>query len=246
MKKIALGLAAALAVSLSATAEAASDGVRATLFDADIVMNGRPVQLLRNNPLLNYNGRVYVPVRQISEVNEAAVGYDAESRTVYIDQPSIGDGKSAVHAEAKDDTFTLRLFAGKTEYAEGEPIKVWARLTREQDEAVTVYHGEPLIRFNIADGEGFEDRQLLGFSLATDVFNPGNEYNARVSAYHLFSYNAAKHNFSWETYQNEAKRPGVLPPGDYTITAIADYSLDKAFSPDSKRVTKASIDIKVK
>jgi hypothetical protein len=119
MKKFMLGFAVMAVLSLSATAEAASVGVKASVFDAQIVVNNNPVHLNADNPLLNYNGRAYVTVRQISELTGSAVGYDEDTKTIYIDGPAELGGRPAVRSQAEDDTFTLKLFASKAEYKEG-------------------------------------------------------------------------------------------------------------------------------
>lgn len=247
MKKIVLGFAIAMAVSLSATAEAASDGVRASLFDAKIVVNNDPVQLNADNPLLNYNGRAYVPVRQIGELTGGAVGYDEDNRTIYIDGTVAGArGIAAVKAQAEDDTFTLELFSAKAAYEEGEPIRIWGRVTMEKDEPVTVYHGTSLVGFTLSDSEGVEAYGFPGFSLETTKYSPDDEYDFSVPNFSvLFNWN--KQGVSDpEAFLNEAKRPGVLPKGTYTIKAYADYRLSVEATPESNRHLETSIQFTVK
>lgn len=230
----------------SGTAEAASDGIKALLFDGKIVANNVTVQLNADNPLLNFNGRVYVPVRQISRLTGAAVGYDGDSRTIYIDSPApAAHGIPAVKSEAEEDTFTLKLYSAKSVYKEGEAIQVWGRVVREHDEPVKVYHGSSLVQIILADSEGTEAWAFPGLSLETTTFAPDDEYVYQVDGMSLlfnFNKNGSE---SFEEYYNEAKRPGVLPKGTYTIEAAASYSLELESSSESRRFLKASIVIEV-
>ncbi len=250
MKKWIIGFAAALVVSLSATAEAASDGVKASLFDAKIVVNNNPVQLNADNPLLNYNGRVYLPVRQISELTGSAVGYDGDNRTIYIDGTVFAPrGIPPVKSQAKDDTFTLMLFSAKAEYEEGEPIQVWGRVVMDKNEPVTVYHGGSLLQFILADSEGHEAYMFPSLSLETTTFAQNDEYAFVVpNSSVLFNLNrqGISDKVALETYLNEAKRPGTLPKGTYTIKAGANYRLEMKSNPESRRFLEASIQFTVK
>lgn len=249
MKKWIIGFAIAMVVSLSATAEAASDGVKASLFDAKIVVNNNPVQLNADNPLLNYNGRVYVPIRQFSHLGGASVGYDSDSQTIYIDSSPKVHGKPAVRSQAEDDTFTLKLFSKKTEYEEGEPIQIWGRIVREKEGVVTVDHGGSLVGYTLVDSDGVEAYTLPSFLLQSTTFAQGDEYEFQVSN-DFFLFNATKQGIAdqeqFEAYVNEAKRPGRLPKGAYTIEAFADYSLTGQTTPESNRHLKASISFTVK
>lgn len=60
MKKRTFLLALVLIISVATTVNAASEAIKAYLFKGTIVINNKPVEL-EDMPLLNYNGRTYVP-----------------------------------------------------------------------------------------------------------------------------------------------------------------------------------------
>ncbi|MFD0671093.1 stalk domain-containing protein [Cohnella sp. GCM10027633] len=242
-------LAALLFVLCTATtAEASEDAIRAEIFkDARLIVNNVPVQAREGDPpVLNVEGRTYVPLRKISEYLGGVASYDPADRSVYVDNvPHPPSGIPEVKAAASNEEFTIRLFSQKSVYAEGEPISVWARLTREKDEPITVYHGTALALIHLKDEDGFSDVTLAGLSLETSTFNKNDEYNISLHPLAIFSYKAYKMGGDWEEYMNNGIRPTVLPKGIYSITADAYYSLDKKFVAESTRDLQASIEITV-
>lgn len=84
MKKFIIGLLCGTVLTATSTAFA-SDFVKAFLFPVKLVFNGETKDPGDDNPVLNYNGKTYVPLRFLSETMGASVGYNGESQTVSVD-----------------------------------------------------------------------------------------------------------------------------------------------------------------
>lgn len=244
-----MALVVMVVLSIATTAEAAEDAIRAEIFkDARLIVNNVPIQAREGDPpVLNVEGRTYVPLRKISESLGAVASYDPADRSVYVDNvPLPPAGIPEVKSTASNEELALRIFSQKSVYAEGEPIQVWARLTRENDEPISIYHGGNLIGFNVIDGDGVEDNQIRTMALITETFQPHDEYTTSVHPMQFYSYNAKKrHVEDWTHFVTDGVRPSMLPKGRYTITADADYSIDRKFVSESKRNLKASIEFTV-
>ncbi|MFC5529766.1 stalk domain-containing protein [Cohnella yongneupensis] len=234
MRRKTILLALALLLLIATTAAAATDIVKARIFKGSVFVNNTPAQLNDDPPILSYNGRTYVPLRKFSELTRTYVGYDEESQSIYLDLPVENMGKSEIHSKTSNDEFTLSIFSGKSVYKEGEPIKVWSRLTRDSDQPVTIYHGGALVLYHIVDGNGFQNYPFSSFEGITSTFQPGDEYNSNLNPSQFLSFN-----------RNETKHPAKLPKGTYTITAEANYNIERYSTLESKRILKASIEFKV-
>ncbi|WEK55347.1 MAG: stalk domain-containing protein [Candidatus Cohnella colombiensis] len=246
MNKRSLLLMFILLLSLTTTVSAASDAIKAKLFQATIYINKFIIQADERTTLLNYNDRVYVPLRKLTEITGAAIGYDSKSRSIYIDQPQAFSVKSSVHRKASNDSFTLHIYSEKAEYAQGESIRIWSRLVNESEQSVTIYHAQPLVGYNIVDEEDSADNQIYALSLTETTFNSEDEYNSSLLPIHSISYNVRKLDLEdFNKYIDQSARPSMLPKGTYTVTAEAPYSLSKSFSEENKRKLQASITIKV-
>lgn len=95
---------------LPASAAAASDSVEVRLFPVTFVINNQAKEPGREEAVFNHNGRVYVPIRFVSESLGARVDYDAKERKVVIGNSNVfqaeyvkvGDriaGMEVVHAD---------------------------------------------------------------------------------------------------------------------------------------------------
>lgn len=247
MKKVkALLVAAAVLLLMSATAHAAGQAIKAALFKSSIYVNNQLKEWGEDTPLLNYNNRVYVPLRAFATILGDAVGYDAKSKTVYVDQPNSWPVQSKLHSATEEEGLEIKILSEKAVYAYGEPIRIWARLSNASNQEITLYHGSPLVGFNIKDKDGFESNQWYALDLHTSKFKPGDEYSSILSPRQFLAYNSYKQGiYDFDRYSDKTARPAALPKGEYTIEAVADYSLSKEINDDTKRKLKASIQITV-
>ncbi len=140
------------------------------------------------------------------------------------------------------------FFSEKAVYAEGEPIRIWSRLSNENDHPVTVIHSGPFVGYDIKDEEGFEHNQIYAFYAMPVTLNPGDESSSSLSSSYFAMYNANKNGMNAEIikYLNETARPSMLSKGTYTITAVANYSRTQNDIVGSKVLLKTSITITVK
>ncbi|RED51632.1 copper amine oxidase-like protein [Cohnella lupini] len=234
-----------LLLLFSSTANAVGITNKISLFNGSIVLNNMVVQL-KENPLIIYNEKAYVPLRAIAQTLGGVVGYNKENRSIYIDQPSLYFGKSEINQKVKNEEFTLSIFSKNATYNQGESIQVWSHLLNESDQPITISHGEPLVGYNIQEESGFEVNQIYAFSLNQSSFNPGDEFSSQLLPLYIVFYNSQKQGVDLIKYLTETDRPSLLPKGKYTITAEASYFVGKdPTQKEAKRNLKASISITI-
>jgi hypothetical protein len=83
MRKTVISFLCGTLLSLT-TVAAASDTIQAFLFPAKLQINGVEKQPADGNPVLNYNGSVYVPLRFVAEALGSKVSYEEETKTVMV------------------------------------------------------------------------------------------------------------------------------------------------------------------
>lgn len=238
--------AAAVLLLVSTTAHAAGQAIKAALFQSKIIVNNKLKELSSETTLLNYNNRVYVPLRAFASILGSAVGYDADNKTIFVDQPNSWPVKSELHGATEKEGLEIKILSEKAVYAYGEPIRIWARLSNASAQEITLYLASPLVGFNIKDKDGFESNQWYALDLHTSKFKPGDEYSSILSPRQFLAYNAYKQGiYDFDQYSDKTARPAALPKGEYTIEAVADYSLSREKNDSARRSLKASVKITV-
>ncbi|MCM3634116.1 stalk domain-containing protein [Paenibacillus camelliae] len=227
-KRIILIAIAIILFLCSSTMLAASDKISAYLFKGKLVVNNQMVDLKQD--VFNINGSVYVPLRAFTDQLRGHVSYNKDEQTIYVEQSTTTTKKSTVNAKDSDNIFTLHAFASKSEYEYGEPIEIWARLSNDTDRVVNIWHGPLLINYYITDEDGFTSHVLAGLALESSTFQAGDELNKSLGRNDFLVYHLNKIGFDniddVNAYLNNADRPSMLPPGEYTITVKAEYKLD--------------------
>ncbi|PWV95698.1 copper amine oxidase-like protein [Paenibacillus cellulosilyticus] len=224
----------------------ASDLVQAHLSNGAIYINNEKKELPSGQSVMNVNGSTYVPIRFISEQLHNIVGYDAQSKSVYIDDNQIRYNKSTVTQSDQTEQFKLKLSSAKTRYAEGEPLNVWASLTSLSKEELTIHHGGALILYYIRGADGTEASLLDPQMLVTETFQYDNERLESMPQELLISYNLNRlHSDDLDTYMRTTPRPAALPKGKYVIGAVSSYSLNEDNMIDTKQELVAELEIEV-
>ncbi|WP_438446485.1 stalk domain-containing protein [Gorillibacterium sp. sgz5001074] len=229
MKTKGIILTVLLFSALTTTANAMYERViQAKVSHAKLFVNDQEVRFKDEEaPLLSYNDRVYVPLRQYSNALHLPVGYDDAKETITVNNNVNYLGKSQAHETVSNDHFKLTIHTAKTEYMEGEPVRIWSRLVNEQDKAITIRHGEPILGLSIKDEAGYESNQIYALVSARTVFEPGDEYAATLGTWNIIQYNSYKiGQYDIITYEKTMPSPGSLPKGKYIISSHANYRLD--------------------
>jgi hypothetical protein len=96
LKKFILGLFCGIVVSVSTVAVASDTTIQAYLFPSHFYINGEIKLLDQENPVLNYNGHAYVPVRYVAENMGGYVDFDNSNNGITInyfpvDKPFLTD-----------------------------------------------------------------------------------------------------------------------------------------------------------
>ncbi len=105
MKKILLGIAIGIFLTVSTTVYA-SDSIQALLFPAKIKINGQEKKLDSEYQILNVNGHAYVPIRYVAENIGINIGYDDNSRTIFI-----AYGNTAIQDKSNNNVYVSDLIA---------------------------------------------------------------------------------------------------------------------------------------
>ncbi len=225
-----------LALFLTPVVGAAND-VLATLFSAKLRFNGENKSPGQGQHVLNYNNRVYVPLRFIAESMGADVFYDEKSRTVSVKHVTPHPTKSQVVAVDSDRPFTLALRSAKRHYFQEESLRVWASFTYSGDKEMTISHTTPLIGFEIRDENGRTVRSER-FNEGRSTFNKHDEYRYEFPVQLIRSFHT-EHDIS----SSETPMLHDLPQGKYILAAEARYSLPDR--PQEEKVLRAEIEIQI-
>ncbi|MBD3922400.1 hypothetical protein H8B09_26845 [Paenibacillus sp. PR3] len=239
--------AAVICLGAACTAVAyASDLVQAHLSNGSIYVNNQKKELPSGQSVLNVNGSTYVPIRFISEQLHDIVGYDAKSKSVYIDDNQIRYAKSTVSQSDQTEQFKLKLLAAKTRYAEGEPLNIWASFTSLSKEEVTIYHGTAMITYYMKGEDGIEAQILSGDALFGETFQYDNELIESMPLELPISYNMNRlQTDDLDTYMRTTPQPATLPKGKYVIGAAASYSLSSSDVLGTEKRLVAELEIEV-
>lgn len=230
-KKIAIGFGVLMLFGV--TSVHAADWVKVTVSKIAIVVDG--LKYSTKDPILNSNDRIYLPVREISEMMGAEVTYNAESDTAYFNNKSTF--QSTVNSVVEENGLELGIYASKAEFHYGEKLEVWSRLTNRQQNAVEIRHARPMITFVITDSEGFGVGENVLLSLAKTTFQNNDEITRFLPKTTETMY---------ALYKNDTipeGRPSYipLPKGDYKVqvrTTIIDED-------NKELLLKAEIEISI-
>ena len=141
----------------------------------------------------------------------------------------------------QSDDFILRLFADYEIHQAEDAITIWAEFEYlGEDENITIYHGIPYLVFQIIGDNGFEmipdQVDVLEYSTLTS----GEIYHFdfhKSGGWGADDEDAA----FWENFFDEPDL--ILPPGVYTITANAEFSLSSQNVIESKVTLSTAISI---
>jgi hypothetical protein len=230
----------------SAQVDAAANFFKTSAFKVILYVNNNRIPFDDRNPILNVNGKAYVPLRALSEITGNIASYHEKSRSIFINHLPTSPVQSDQHQETANEDFSLKIASDKTSYKVGETIRVWTRLVRIGEQPITIYHGEPLVGFTIKDSDGDESDLIWAYSLNTSTFESGDEYIQSLLPQYILSYRSKESEAAdFDQYLQHTEYPISLLQGEYTITAIASYSTNPSDIIDSKKRIEASITIHV-
>ena len=140
------------------------------------------------------------------------------------DTPSTDNPSAdAPFSYVESDDFILRLFTSSDTHQTGDAITVWSEFEYlGENESITIYHSIPYLVFQITGDNGFEMNPMRVDVLESSDLVSGETYHFEFQKSGGWSLDDEDASF-WENFFNEPAL--ILPPGRYTITAIAEFSL---------------------
>lgn len=221
---------------LLAPAVLAANEVVAVLFPAQLRFNGETKAAGQGGQaVLNYDNRVYVPLRFVAESMGADVHYAERSRTVSVKHPTMHPAKSQVVDVDGEQQFMLAIRSAKRHYFQEEALRIWASFTYSGDQEVELAHTTPLIGYEIRDSEGRLVKSER-FTEGRSTFRAHDEYRYDLPAQLLRAFNA-------EHGGEETEMLHDLPQGTYTIAAEARFS--NSDRPQAETVLRAEIEVDI-
>lgn len=118
MKKRVQGIVIGLILGISLTtfvfADTMTELISVVFDNYRVIVNGIEKSDFNDTPPFNYNGRIYVPLRYISEALGKSVGWDEENKAVYIDDEYIDEFEFAPERTLSDDEMKDSIATIKT------------------------------------------------------------------------------------------------------------------------------------
>ncbi|WJH33793.1 copper amine oxidase N-terminal domain-containing protein [Paenibacillus sp. CC-CFT747] len=215
MKKLMIGFACGVLVSLATTAVASSSLVT-TLFPLHFTFNGQSKEPDTDSAILNYNGHAYVPVRFIAENMGGLVGYHHESQTVSIRYPDPRSVSSELSSIQTEGSFQLALYSAKKAYSAGEPLTIWSTLENVGQTAVSLAHSTPILQYSIKDRSGTV-RNEASFDAGGSVLEKGAQYLQSLTPSSIRYFNFQRSGSrDFEAFL-QTPNSDILEPGIYTV-----------------------------
>jgi len=144
-------------------------------------------------------------------------------------------------ATVVDGDFTLTITTDNSVYPADEVITCEALLQYTGDEDITVYSSDPLVAFGI-EGGLFDGGFARNDVLMSTAFAPGEEKVLPFQKSGGWSADDPNADYYEAFYADNTL---VLPPGDYTLSAVMDYSLDADDVVGTQHTLIASVNITV-
>jgi hypothetical protein len=209
---------------------------KAVLSDAKLHINGLKFSV--QDPVLNVFNRIYVPLRAVAENLGNDVTYSEHDKAVYIRTPSNPISTLNSVVDDNESGFRLGLYSAKSQYTEGEDIRIWTRLTNISGDDITISHGGGLLYYSITDFDGFTEVMSPTLQLAFTNFGNHDEFTSELSEAFLTVFSLKK---AGVTELHEAPEIVNLPVGTYTIKAISEFGDEW----DRKKTITAEIEIEI-
>lgn len=222
--------------------------VKAVLFNSNIIIDNKLITVEQNSPpILNYNNRVYVPLRFIGNYMNANASYDSETKNLYIDKNHGFYSKSKENKTVYQKDFELRLSTEKTKYSYGEPLKIWSTLIYRGDTATKIIHGGQELSYSITDEEGYTESETITLKKVTETVTPDSDilylYPSTLSEMYLMNKNKVEDPYK---YLDNTLRPSMLPKGTYKIRVSTHFDIDsKADQIDDQVLLTSEIEITI-
>ena len=130
-----------------------------------------------------------------------------------------------IEAEATKNDFRLKLYADNSVYNTDDTIQLWATLeyVGNQD-AITIWHGDPYIVFSITDGADFNSTGNVYNILTSTELKKGELYHFDYVKSGIWDTNGLDTDF-WENFYQEEDLK--FPAGTYTVSVDGDFYLSE-------------------
>ena len=200
-----------------------SNTVETSLFPVKIAFNDQ--ELSFDDPILNYNGKAYVPVRTLAEWLGGGVSYDDEEHKIDIYLPSPMKNKRAVlSSSTHDGDWKLSIHTAKKTYRANEPLEIWSNLVYTGEEELEIGHGNPLLKFYIIDAEGNKAGESNEDVLRYSKFSKNDLMTSVLDWAFIKSLNFYKSGMDPKRYKENYEKPWLLDQGKYTVGVLLEYT----------------------
>ncbi|CAG7652119.1 copper amine oxidase N-terminal domain-containing protein [Paenibacillus allorhizosphaerae] len=244
-KKLALSFLFMFLLSFSFIISYAEDGLKVSLFDGDIFLNGNKLKSDSEYNTLLYNGHIYVPLRNLSEILQGTVSYYEKDNVADINiRGGKNSYKSEISSAKSDDFFKLSIHSEKEVYGYGQDINIWGILAYTGKEEKTIAHSgsDPLIIYSLTDELGYTYDPGRNLSLAKTNYKENDVYYCELPWINIFGYNYFEPNSNKNSVLSSESK-ALLKRGTYTVTAQIKYSDPKGLKTEYN--LKTSIKIKI-
>ena len=142
-----------------------------------------------------------------------------------------------------ENDFELNIFSDAKVYADTDIIKIWATFEYTGNEnAVTIWHGDPYIMFSVTDGKDFNTDGAAFDILDKTILEKGVIYHYDYFKSGGYGANDSDADF-WRNFYSE--KDLLLPAGEYIITVSAGFSTDRDNIIGSRIILKSELTIEV-
>lgn len=130
-----LGASLTALISFGPTSYAAVKQFVLTEFSGKVVANGE-IYKDPNNPILNYNGKTYVPLAKVGELTGVQVKWDAKNKQVLIDAPT--ESYTIIKGQVRNADAVLAEEEAIKEFVNDNPVVIEEQsgLVKENGEIV--------------------------------------------------------------------------------------------------------------
>lgn len=208
---------------------AASDALQARSYSAKILLDQQELALPSEEPVLLYNGKAYVPLRQFAESAGMALRFDEPANAVYLSTAADH------HTSAVIDDIIFTIRTPKQVYRENEAIPIWCSaeyIGNTPDITVWSHFNSTATKPFILSITGENDLYSTGYddamrSITLEKDRPA-VWNSTDS---ITKYLRTKigPDMEYGEFEQSIKSSGLegrLPKGAYTIHGLVRYQLD--------------------
>ena len=227
-------------ISFNKSAEL-SNIVETTLFPAHLVINNKLLDLT-GSPVLNYEGKAYIPIRDFVEGMGGVVTYDERNKEIQARVPSQQDKTFEVNQLTKEGDFFLYIHVDKRQYNYGELPDIRGSFLYSGKDDLVIGHGAPMLLFYIKDSQGNFGTDISNDYLKEEIMHSHTMYTSIFSWDRIVDLNFMKSGYTDpKEFLAATPNPWLLEKGEYTVGVKFEHLIN---GKNVKLTSEAKIEIK--